>query len=269
MPTLPLTIIASLSVFAPLFSYPVFTHVQVLVVGAILTPGRRTVTNIVRTMGLQHHRHFQNYHRVLNRARWSSCKAAQTLLTLLVQCFAPHGVLVLGLDETLERRQGHKLAAKGIYRDAARSSKQFFVKASGLRWISLMLLAPIPWAGRVWALPVLTVLAPSERYAVERGKRHKQMTNWARQMVLQVRRWLPERAIVLVADSGYAVLVLLDRCARLAHPVTVVTRLRLDAARMNLRHSACRNRTGVHDSRASACQRYSTSWMPRQPSGHA
>lgn len=230
MLTLPVEIIRVLSVFAPLFSRRVFTHVQVLLLGAILTPGCRTVTNILRVMGLHHDRHFQNYHRVLNRAHWSSRKAAHLLLQVLVNTFTPNGVLVMGIDETLERRQGVKISAKGVYRDAARSSRNFFVKASGLRWVTLMVLAPIPWAGRVWALPFLTVLAPSERYAAARGKRHKNVTDWARQMVLHVRRWLPARSIVLVADSRYAVLVLLDRCVRLAHPVTVVTRLRLDAA---------------------------------------
>lgn len=181
-------------------------------------------------MRLQHTRRYQNYHRVLNRTRWSSRKAARVLLNVLIATFAPEGIVVLGLDETLERRQGDKIAAKGIYRDAARSSKNFFVKASSLRWMSLMVLAPIPWAGRVRALPFLIVLAPSERFAAERGKRHKKLTDWARQMVTQVRRWLPGRRIVLVADSAYAVLVLVDRCVRLAQPVTVITRLRLDAA---------------------------------------
>ncbi len=230
MPTVPPTIIRVLSTFAPLFSRRVFRYVEVLLTGAILTPGRRTITSVLRIMGLQHTRHFQNYHRVLNRAQWSSRNAAQALLRVLVGCFAADGIVVMGLDETLERRQGAKIAAKGIYRDAARSSKAVFVKASGLRWMSLMLLAPIPWAGRIWALPFFTVLAPSERYAIERGKRHKKLTDWARQMVLQVRRWLPDRELVLVADSSYAVLVLLARCARLPHPITVVTRLRLDAA---------------------------------------
>ncbi|PLS79381.1 MAG: hypothetical protein CYG59_13510 [Chloroflexi bacterium] len=177
MLNLPSAIIAILSAFAPLFTQPVFQHVHVLVIGTILTPGRRTVTNALRVLGLQHSIQFQKYHRVLNRATWSSRKVAHTLVRLLVNCFVPEGVLVMGIDETLERRQGNKIAAKGIYRDAARSSKRFFVKASGLRWISLMLLAPIPWAGRVWALPFLTVLAPSERYATERGKRHKKLTD--------------------------------------------------------------------------------------------
>ncbi|MDP9311485.1 MAG: transposase, partial [Chloroflexota bacterium] len=129
MPTLPPTIIRAVSTFAPLFSRRVFRYVEVLVTGAILTPGRRTITSVLRIMGLQHSRQFQNYHRVLNRAHWSSRKAAQLLLGLLVGCFAPDGIIVMGLDETLERRQGANIAAKGIYRDAARSSKTFFVKA--------------------------------------------------------------------------------------------------------------------------------------------
>ncbi len=234
MPTLPDDIIPSeviavLTAFAPLFSERVFAHAQVLLVGAILTPGRRTVTAALRAMGLAHETHFQNYHRVLNRAQWSSRHAARTLLGLLVKAFVPRGPLVLGIDETLERRRGDKIAAKGIYRDSARSSHSFFVKSSGLRWISLMLLCPISWAGRVWALPFLTVLAPSERYRQERGKRHKTLADWARQMLSQVRRWLPERALVVVADSGYAVLTLLDRCRTLKRPITMITRLRLDA----------------------------------------
>lgn len=93
-----------------------------------------------------------------------------------------------------------------------------------------MLLTPIPWAGRTWALPFLTALAPSERFNQERGQRHKKLTDWGRQLLLQLRRWLPDRDIVAVADSGYAVLTLLARCQRLSRPITVITRLRLDAA---------------------------------------
>ena len=136
----------------------------------------------------------------------------------------------MGIDDHIERRRGAKIAAKGIYRDAVRSSKSFFVKTSGLRWVCMMLLAPIPWAQRVWALPFLTVLAPSERYYQERGQRHKQMTDWARQMIIQVRTWLPKRQLVVIADSSYAALELLAASQGLPEPVTMVTRLRLDAA---------------------------------------
>ena len=138
--------------------------------------------------------------------------------------------MIAGIDETIERRRGAKIAAKGIYRDPVRSSKEFFVKTSGLRWISMQLLASIPWAGRVWGLPFFTVLAPSERYHQERGRRHKKVTDWGRQMIAQLRRWLPDRQLVVVADGSYAVLALLAYCAQLANPVTMITRLRLDAA---------------------------------------
>jgi hypothetical protein len=215
--------------FAPLFSSQVWAYVPTLVVGALLAPGKRTVTSILRVMGLEQCPHFQNFHRVLNRARWSTLKAAAILLSLLVAAFAPQGVVLLGIDEHLERRKGKKIGPKGIYRDAARSSKKYLTKASGLRWVVMMLLVPIPWADRVWALPFLTVLAPSQRYHQERQQRHKTLARWAGQMIRQVRRWLPERPLVVVADSSYAVLELLDQMIRLRRPVTMITRLRLDA----------------------------------------
>jgi len=214
--------------FAPLFFQRSWRHAEMLLIGAILTPGRRTVTSILRITGLGQERRFVNYHRVLNRAAWSGRAAARVLLGLLLDAFVPKGPVILGIDDTIERRRGKRISAKGIYRDPVRSSHGHFVKASGLRWLSLMLLVPIPWAGRVWALPFLTALAPSERYCREHRKRHKKLTDWARQLVLQARRWMPERPLVLVADSGFAALELLAALVR--HGVICVTRLRLDAA---------------------------------------
>lgn len=215
MPTLPRAMLHLLAPFAPRFSRRVWHHALVLIAGALLTPGRRTVCAALRVRGLSQTKRWTRYHRVLNRAKWSSLAASRVLL---------------GLDETVERRWGAKIAAKGLYRDAVRSSKGYFVKVSGLRWLCLLLLVPIPWAARTWALPFLAVLAPSERHDRERGRRHKTLTDWARQMLRQVRRWLPARAIVVVADSGYAAIALLACCARLTRPVTVITRRRLDAA---------------------------------------
>jgi hypothetical protein len=231
---LPKESIAVLRPFAPVFSDRTWQWAQVLVVGAILAPGQRTVAAILRVMGLSADRQFQNYHRVLNRATWSSRALSCILLRALVAALVPAGApVVIGLDDHIERRRGAKIAAKGIYRDAVRSSKAFFVKTSGLRWVSAMLLAPIPWAQRIWALPFLTVLAPSERYHAARGQRHKTLTDWARQMIRQVRRWLPARTLVVVVDSTYAVLELLAQGPRLDPAVTLVTRLRLDAALYN------------------------------------
>ena len=214
--------------FAPLFLHRSWQHAEVLLIGAILAPGQRTVTSLLRITGLARERRFVNYHRVLNRAAWRPKAASRLLLDLLLDAFAPAGPIVLGLDDTIERRRGKRIAAKGIYRDPVRSSHRHFVKASGLRWLSLMLLVSIPWAGRVWALPFLTALAPSERYCRERGRRHKKLTDWARQLALQARRWLPGREVVLVADSSFAALELLAALAR--HGIVCITRLRLDAA---------------------------------------
>jgi DDE superfamily endonuclease len=201
-----------------------------LFLGAILCPAERTVTAVLRVMGLSWEKHFQNYHRVLNRAVWSSLEASRILLGLLIHAFAQSGPVILGLDDTIERRRGAKIKAKGIYRDPVRSSHSHFVKASGLRWLSLMLLAPIPWAQRVWALPFLTVLAPSERYYQGKARKHKKLTEWARQMVMQTRRWLPQRFLVVVADSSFAVIDLLWQLRQLQNPGCMITRLRLDAA---------------------------------------
>ena len=170
----------------------------------------------MKAMGLDQHKRFHRYHRVLSRAVWSSGEASRVLSELLVEAFVPEGEpLVVGVDETLQRCQGKKISAKGIYASlGAFLSEGHFVKTSGLRWVCLTLLAPVPWASRVWALPFLCALAHSERYAKECGKRHKSLTEWAWQMLLLVRRWYPKRQIVAVADGGYASLKLLDRCRR-------------------------------------------------------
>jgi hypothetical protein len=225
---LPARFAAVILCFAPLFRQHTWRHAEVLLIGAILVPGQRTVTSILRISGLSRERRFVNYHRVLNRAAWSGRAAARLLLGLLLDAFVPHGPVLLGLDDTIERRRGKRISAKGIYRDPVRSSRGHFVKASGLRWLSLMLLVPISWAGRVWALPFLTTLAPSERYCREHGRRHKKLTDWGRQLVLQARRWMPGRSLVLVADSSFAALELLASLVQ--QGVTCVTRLRLDAA---------------------------------------
>ena len=231
MLNLPNAIVSILIPFATLFTNPTWRKAQVLLVGAILTPGQRTVAAALRVIGRSDHRDYARYHEVLNRAVWSPRAAARILLVLLLQHLdGGDGPLVFGIDETLERRRGAKIKGRGIYRDAVRSSRSQLVKASGLRWISLMWLGHVPWAGRHWALPFLTVLAPSARYYQQQGRRHKKLTDWARQMIRQLRRWLPQRSLVLVGDRSYAVLDLLHCCQSLAQPVTLIARLRLDAA---------------------------------------
>jgi DDE superfamily endonuclease len=228
MPHLPARFAGLILAFAPLFVHRSWRHAQLLLIGAILTPGRRTVTNLWWIMGRSRERRFVNFHRVLSRAAWSPRLGARILLGQLISAFVPRGPVVLALDDTIERRWGRRITARGIYRDPVRSSEAHFVKTSGLRWMSLMLLAPIPWAGRIWALPFLTALVPSERACRQQGRRHKPLLDVGRQLALQARRWLPGRDLVLVGDSSFAALLFLDAMRRAC--LTAITRLRLDAA---------------------------------------
>ena len=172
--TLPNDIMPVIGAFRQVFSERVWDWAQILLIGSILAPQTRTVTAALRVMGLSHDQQFQNFHRVLNRAKWSGLAASKILLGLLIAALMVTGVpLVIGADETLERRQGKHIAAKSVFRDAVRSSKKHTVYSFGLRWVSLMLLVPVPWSRRVWALPFLTVLAPSEKTNTANGKRHK------------------------------------------------------------------------------------------------
>jgi hypothetical protein len=157
VPRLPPRFAALVRAFAPTsLQQRTWCRAELLLIGAILAPGRRTVTSLLRIAGLSRERRFTNYHRVLNRAAWNPRTTSRILLGLLLDAFASTGPVVLGIDDTIERRRGKRISAKGIYRDPVRSSRGHFVKASGLRWLSLMLLAPVPWVGRVWALPFLT-----------------------------------------------------------------------------------------------------------------
>jgi hypothetical protein len=239
---LPETIIAVWAPFAALFTQPVWCHVQVLLRGAVLCRGPRTVASVLRVMGLGGERRFEKYHRVLNRARWSGLQGAKILLGLLIVLLPAWLPLEIGVDETIERRKGSQIKAKGRYRDAVRSTKGTVVKCYGLKWISLMLLVPLPWSRRPWALPFLTLLAPSERANRQAKRRHKTTVDWTIQAVKVVSRWLGRRRWTLLGDGGYA-------CVRLGHAgvargVTLISRLRLDAQLYGFPHRPARPRRG-------------------------
>jgi hypothetical protein len=223
MPPLPESIITVLGAFVPLFSRPVWCHAQMLLVGTILCRGPHTVTAVLRVMGLGGERRFEKYHRVLSRACWSGLQGAKVLLGLLVLLVPRGWPLLMGVDETIERRSGRRIKAKGCYRDGVRSTEKVWVKCFG----SMMLIVPLPWSGRCWALPFLTVLAPSKRANEKAQKRHKSTVNWTVQIVNGVARGLGRRAWVLLGDGSYACVGLAWAC--LGQQVTLVSRLRLDA----------------------------------------
>jgi DDE superfamily endonuclease len=224
---LPESLLSRLAGLPGLFSRPTWQNVLLLVAGAILAPGKRTVTAALRILGREQDNDFPIYHGVLNKAVWSSRAVAGWLLRLLVASFlSADATVVIGIDDTIERRWGAKISARGIYRDPVRSSKGHFVKTSGLRWLSAQLLVHIPWAGRIMGLPFLTVLAPSRRFYADKPRSPKTLLDQARQVALQIHRWLPGRKSVLVGDTAFSAI---DFLAAMRGHVSVVTRLRLDA----------------------------------------
>ena len=224
---LPEHLLLRLAGLPELFTRPTWWNALLLMTGAILAPGKRTVTAALRILGREQETDFPIYHGVLNRAVWSSRAVAGWLLRLLVASFlSADATVVIGIDDTIERRWGHKISARGIYRDPVRSSKGHFVKTSGLRWLSAQLLVHIPWAGRIMGLPFLTMLAPSKRFYAGTPRAPKTLLDWARQAALQIHRWLPGRRIVMVGDTAFAAIEFL---AAVRGYVSVVTRLRLDA----------------------------------------
>jgi len=230
MLNLPTKIMDILSPFAQAFTAPAWRKALILLCGAILTPGRRTVTAALRVMGLGDDEHFTNYHRLLNRDRWSPWALSELLLELIIKVFlSEEAFLRIVVDETVERRKGKKIEYKGWFRDAVRSTANHVTKVLGIRWVCLSILVEVPWSERPWALPFMTVPALSEKTCVQLGKQHRSPVEWVKVMIAKVRRWQPDREIILIGDGGYAAVTLIHCCQQFEKPVKLVARLRLDA----------------------------------------
>ena len=219
-------ILTILAAFSSEFSAPTWKNIQTLLPGSILCSGPRRISSILRVMGLASVRNFSKYHRVLSRAEWNAIALAKILIGLLIKLLPESWPIIIAVDETLERRRGKKIKAKGVYRDAVRSSQSKVITSFGLKWECMMLIVPLPWCKRPWALPFLTVLAPSKKSNEKAGRRHKTSLDWTRQMVKLVSRWL-RRSWILLGDGAYACMDLATTCTQ--QGVTLISRLRLDA----------------------------------------
>ncbi len=243
MSSLPRHIAIVFNAFSTLFTLPTWEHTQVMLIGAILCQGARRVSSILRVMGLSHETRFEKYHRVFNRARWNSVSGAKILLGLLVPLIPDSLPLLIVVDDTIERRSGKKINAKGCYRDACRSTEDVVVKCFGLKWVCLMLIVKLPWCQRPWALPFMTILAPSKKCNEKRGRVHKTSIDWTILAIRMIARWL-KRSFVLIGDGGFA-------CVRLGHAciknqMTLISRLRLDAALYEFAPSPIPGQLGRH-----------------------
>jgi DDE superfamily endonuclease len=221
-------ILAVLLPFSVLFSQLSWQKAQTLILGTLLCMGKRTVCSALRAIGLSGEVGFSKYHHLLNRTKWSSLRASRILFFMLLALIPEGSPIVLFIDETLERRRGKKIKAKGYYRDAVRSSKSQTVKASGLKWLVMAISVKLPMVPRTLALPFLTTLEFSKKYDEKRKRRHKTTLRWTRQMLCQVLKWIDKkRKLILVGDGGFATSELAWDCIR--YGVALVSRLKMNA----------------------------------------
>lgn len=220
---LPKAISETFSPFKCLFSQQrTWQKAQEMLIGALLCRGKRTVSHVLETLGLSQEKHYVNYYRLLNRVAWSGLSGARILLQMMMSLLSVNQVIVVGVDETLERRWGNHIWGRGVYRDSVKSSHNHRTTTSGVRWQVMQLLVSLPWSRRVWALPFLTVMVPSKTAVEALGQRYKTSLDWAMQMVAVVSRWL-NRAWICVADGAYGNAKFAWACRH--HGVSLVSRL--------------------------------------------
>ncbi len=203
-------------------------HVLVLMVGAILARGRRTITAVLRAAGGLANAHFSTYHRVFSRASWSPWTLGRSLTRMVIELLPANQPIPTAVDETTAQHRGPKVYGKGCHRDAVRSSHTHIVHKWGHKWVVLAIVVQFPFARGPWSLPVLAALYRPEKLDRAEGRRHKTPSELARQMLACLIHWFPGRTFILLGDGGYATSELAEFCSRHSHPL--VCRLRADAA---------------------------------------
>jgi hypothetical protein len=237
---LPTQILNILALFSPLFSRSVYKNVVTLFAGHILTKGRRTIADILRTLDLKNLKNFSKFHWIFSGAKWVACKAAGILLLEIIRVFLPNEEIVIPIDTTIERRKGEKIKGLGRQRDPVRSTKKHKVLTIGLQWLVASVSVKLPGCLTRWSLPFFTQLIPPKKplstsrnkHDLTTKKKHKKLTEWAVQLIIQIRRWLGTgRKFVIVADVAFACYKIGHVCVKMGG--ALVSRLRLDARVFN------------------------------------
>lgn len=237
MPNLPSPILAVLAIFSPLFSKPTFIKFLTLFHAHILCKGFRTVTGLLKRLGLRDDKNFSNYHDFFNKNKWSALDGAKILFLKLISLLPNDATTYVSIDSTVERRKGPKIKGLNIQRDAVRSTKSRKVLVPGLNWLVCTLHIKLPWGDKIWALPFLTILMPPEKPLSSsknkkdnkvKLKRHKTLNDWASQVVKIIRKWVGESMkITIVGDNAFATYLLANTC--IDCKVNLTSRMRLDA----------------------------------------
>jgi len=209
-----------------------------LLQGHILCKGKRTISEILKSLSLRNVKNYSRYHDFFRKAKWSTLKGAEILLLYIVSLIP--GDIEISVDSTVERRKGPKIKSLGIQRDAVRSNKTRKVLVPGLNWLVVAIYIKFPWCKQPWALPFLSILMPPENPLstsknendLKRAKKHKTLNEWTCQIAILLRRWIKQpKKITIIADSAFATYILANTCIDLG--ITLVSRMRLDARTFN------------------------------------
>jgi DDE superfamily endonuclease len=215
--------------FAGSFTRPTFKRFTLLMASAVLTTGRRTVSNLLRTTRGLAPGHPSSYHRVFSRRRWSTWTLAHALARILLRRFAHDEPVPLAGDDTVAEHRGETVYGKGRHRDPVRSTKTYTAWRWGHKWVVVAVLVKFPFATRPWALPVLVALYRTPEWDRAHGRRHKTPAHLLRQLVVVLLRWFPGRRFVLAGDGGYGSHEMACFAHRHRRRLTLVSRFVADA----------------------------------------
>jgi DDE superfamily endonuclease len=213
----------------PAFSRPIHRRFILLALAAILTLGGRTITNLLRVLGMLAPGHPSSYHRVFSRDRWSLSPLARGYAAAVLARFVPSGTVLLAGDDTVTEHPGPHVYGKGRHRDPVRSTHTYTAFRWGHKWVVLTVLVSLPWASRRWALPLLVALYRPKGENLKRGQRHKTPAQLLGQMIRVLKRWFPDRNFVVTADGNYASHELAELAARTPRKWTLVSLFYSDA----------------------------------------
>ena len=218
-----------ISSFSVAFTRPTFQRVRVLILGAIMAMGRRTVTAMLRAVGSLAEGHWTNFHRVLSCRVWSCGPLGKVLAAMVLELIPADQAVVCSVDDTNPQHKGKHVYGKGCHHDACRSTHSHVVWVWGHKWVVLAVNVKFPFASRPWALPVLCALYRPEELNKAEGRRHKTPTRLAMQLIATLIHWFPARKFIVVGDGGYASHELARFCWRHRQHVTLVSRFYPDA----------------------------------------
>ena len=205
-----------LTLIADVFTSAGFNIFTSLISGWVLSPGRRTITQMICAGDPTNKKQHDAYHRFVRCGRWSMDKLWQCMVVSIVLMLSIKGPLVIDIDDTLFKKTGRKIQGTGIFRDAVRSTKSKVVYSLGLNLVVATLRVNAPWGGCPIGLPI----------GVRLHKKGGPTTvDLAEVIAVELSRWFKDRHLEICADGAYASLI-----GRHIPNATITSRMRKDAA---------------------------------------